>query len=126
VGSSAISLTRPQASALCASIERPEYSRSSARAWPMRKGSNTEAAGAKTPSFISGCPNCASGAANIRWPASANSSPPPRHWPRTDMRIGRGHSSIAPSSACRLASICSHAPGRCSSTLAPKEKCGPS
>ncbi len=48
----------------------------------MRSGSSTEAAGANTPSFISGWPNCASGAANIRLPASANSSPPPRHWPR--------------------------------------------
>ncbi len=58
-------------------------------------GQQQDAAGANTPSFISGCPNCASGAAKIGPPASASSSPPPRHWPRTATRIGAGNSSIA-------------------------------
>src|SRR5690606_16700544 len=82
--------TRPDARASSASIERPENSRSSAAGWLIRYGSNTDAAGANTPSFISGCPNCASRAAKIGPPASATSRPPPRHWPRTATRIGAG------------------------------------
>ena len=32
-------------------------------------------------SFTSGRPSCASGRATRKWQPSANSSPPPRHWP---------------------------------------------
>ena len=46
-----------------------------------RQGRRQLAAGAKAPSLISGWPDCASGAAEIGPPASAISSPPPRHWP---------------------------------------------
>ena len=125
-GSSNTICTRPIAFASSAPIERPENSRSSAAGWLTRYGSSTDAAGANTPSFISGWPNCASGAAKIGPPASATSSPPPRHWPRTATRIGAGNSSIARISACSDASIAAQRSGRCSSTLAPKLKCGPS
>ncbi len=57
--------TRPIACASAPLIERPENSRSSAAGWLTRYGSSTEAAGANTPSSISGWPSCASGAAKI-------------------------------------------------------------
>ena len=40
-----------------------------------------------------------------RLPASATSSPPPRHWPRTATSIGAGNASIARISACSDRSI---------------------
>ncbi len=40
-----------------------------------------------------------SGAAKSRWPASATSSPPPRHCPRIATRMGTGNSSIRQQSA---------------------------
>src|SRR4051812_3147125 len=73
---------------------RPNTNRSSARAGPISSGSRHEAAGANTPSLISGWPSFASGAAKMRWLASASSSPPPRHCPRTAVRIVTGDATI--------------------------------
>src|SRR5512140_881851 len=125
-GSSASAFTRPIRCASSAPMLRPEKRRSSARDWPIRSGSRQEAAGANTASLISGCPSVAPGAAKIRWPAAATSRPPPRHWPRTATRTGTGLATSCRISACRSRSIAAQDPGRCSSTLAPKLKCGPS
>ena len=125
-GSSASVCTRPIACAASPLTLRPDHSRSSAAAWFTRHGSRQLAAGAKTPSLISGWPSCVAGVAKIGPPASATSSPPPRHWPCTATRIGSGNSTIAISSACSEASIAAQRSARCSSTLAPKLKCGPS
>src|SRR3990170_1020645 len=125
-GSSASASTRPIRCASSAPMPRPEKRRSSARAWPIRSGSRQEAAGANTASLISGLPSIAPGAAKIRWPAAATSRPPPRHWPRTATRTGTGLATSCRIMACRSRSIAAQDSGRCSSTLAPKLKCGPS
>src|SRR3974390_1052277 len=105
---------------------RPDKSRSIPRCGPITSGNKQDAAGANTPSFISGWPSEASGAVKIRCPASATSRPPPRHWPRTATSTGTGDSTRRSTSTWILRSISTHLPGACSSTLAPKLKCGPS
>jgi hypothetical protein len=73
------SSTRPICFARSASMLLPDRSSISACGWRIRSGNRQDAAGAMTASEISGWPSIVSGAAMIRPPAQATSSPPPRH-----------------------------------------------
>ena len=95
--------TRPHAQRLVGADRRPDSSRSSAAALADAVGSRHDAAGANTPSLISGWPSLASGAAKIRSPASASSSrrpgtgraPRPASAPGTRACAGAARAAIA-------------------------------
>ena len=107
-------------------MERPDRSRSSARGRSDALRQQADAAGAKTPSTISGCPARVGRREERGGRPSASSSPPPRHCPRTATRIGTGELEHPQRELVERPQHPAQLAGRCSSTLAPKLKCGPS